>query len=175
MSAVKWLVPTRKCGKNISDTLAALASFDVICNQILNRRTATWNLLVKSTTVLTQPRLVNCNCIQNIAERVRLTFFKTPNKFSHYTTLTDKVSSVLLWRGLSCSYNMKKTKGKMLIIAAQLSTNHLYELKLLKNGVLFCWNSVTRIVIPGEKVATKSKTRRYRSWIEGRLDYEAAA
>lgn len=52
--------------------------------------------------------------------------------------LTGKVSSVLLWRNSSCSYNIKKTKGKMLTIAAQSSTNHLYDLKLLKNGVLFC-------------------------------------
>ena len=34
----------------------------------------------------------------------------------------------------------------MLIIAAQLSTNHLYDLKLLKNGVLFYWNSVTLLI-----------------------------
>ena len=89
MSAVKWLVPTSKCGKNIRNTLAALAScaaflslphFEVICNQILNRRTATWNLFVKSTAALMQQgRLI---AIQNIAERVRRTFLKTPNKFS---------------------------------------------------------------------------------------------
>ena len=46
---------TSKCGKNISDTLGYascatflfLSHFDVICDLLLNRRTATWNLFVK--------------------------------------------------------------------------------------------------------------------------------
>ena len=46
---------TSKCGKNISDTLgyASCATFlflphlNVICDLLLNRRTATWNLFVK--------------------------------------------------------------------------------------------------------------------------------
>ena len=46
---------TSKCGKDISDTLACgscatflfLPHFDVICDLLLNRRTATWNLFVK--------------------------------------------------------------------------------------------------------------------------------
>ena len=46
---------TSKCGKNISDALGCalcatflfLPHFDVICDLLLNRRTATWNLLVK--------------------------------------------------------------------------------------------------------------------------------
>ena len=45
---------TSKCGKNISDTLGCalcatflfLPHFDVICDLLLNRRTATWNLLL---------------------------------------------------------------------------------------------------------------------------------
>ena len=45
---------TSKCGKNISDTLGYascatflfLPLFDVICDLLLNRRTATWNLFV---------------------------------------------------------------------------------------------------------------------------------
>ena len=49
---------TSKCGKNTSDTLACsscatslfLPHFDVICDLLLNRRTATWNLFVKYTT-----------------------------------------------------------------------------------------------------------------------------
>ena len=44
-----------KCGKNISDTLSCalcatflfLPHFDVICDLLLNRRMATWNLFVK--------------------------------------------------------------------------------------------------------------------------------
>ena len=48
---------TPKCGKNISDTLGCawcatflfLPHFDIICDLLLNRRTATWNLLVKHT------------------------------------------------------------------------------------------------------------------------------
>ena len=47
---------TSKCGKNLSDTLGCasrttflfLPHFDVICDLLLNRRTATWNLFVKS-------------------------------------------------------------------------------------------------------------------------------
>ena len=46
---------TPKCGKNISDTLGyrlvchflLLPHFDVICDLLLKRRTATWNLFVK--------------------------------------------------------------------------------------------------------------------------------
>ena len=41
---------TSKRGKNISDTLAAtslfLPHFDVICDLLLNRHTATWNMFV---------------------------------------------------------------------------------------------------------------------------------
>ena len=48
-----------KCGKNISNTLGYascstflfLPHFDVICDLLLNRRMATWNLFVKSTTI----------------------------------------------------------------------------------------------------------------------------
>ena len=50
-----------KCGKNISDTLGCascatflfLPHFDVICDLLLNRRTATWNLFVKYTIAAT--------------------------------------------------------------------------------------------------------------------------
>ena len=53
---------TSKCGKNISDTLGCascatflfLPHFDVICDLLLNRRTATWNLFVKWSTVVKQ-------------------------------------------------------------------------------------------------------------------------
>ena len=46
---------TSKCGMNISDTLGCtscatflfLPHFDIICDLLLNRRTATWNLFVK--------------------------------------------------------------------------------------------------------------------------------
>ena len=49
---------TPKCGKNVSDTLCYascatllfLPHFDVICDLLLNRRTATWNLFVNSIT-----------------------------------------------------------------------------------------------------------------------------
>ena len=45
---------TSKCGKSISDTLSCalcatflfLPHFDVMCDLLLNRRTATWNLFV---------------------------------------------------------------------------------------------------------------------------------
>ena len=59
MSAVRRPQMTSKCGKNISDTLACglcatslfLRHFNVICDLLLNRRTATWNLFVKWTTL----------------------------------------------------------------------------------------------------------------------------
>ena len=46
---------TSKCGKNISDTLGCascatflfLPHFDIICDLLLNRRTAPWNLFVR--------------------------------------------------------------------------------------------------------------------------------
>ena len=46
---------TSKCGKNSSDTLSCASCatflfvlhFDVICDLLLNRRTATWNLFAK--------------------------------------------------------------------------------------------------------------------------------
>ena len=52
---------TSKCGKNISDTLGCalcatflfLPHFDVICDLLLNRRTATWNLFVKQSMLTT--------------------------------------------------------------------------------------------------------------------------
>ena len=53
---------TSKCGKNISDTLGCalcatflfLPHFDVICDLLLNRRTATRNLFVKLLTMGTE-------------------------------------------------------------------------------------------------------------------------
>ena len=39
----------QKCGKNISDTFLFLPHFDIICDLLLNRHTATWNLFVKLT------------------------------------------------------------------------------------------------------------------------------
>ena len=39
---------TSKCGKSISDFIV-FTTFDVICDLLLNRRTATWNLFVKLT------------------------------------------------------------------------------------------------------------------------------
>ena len=62
---------TSKCGKNISDTLGYascatylfLPHFDVICDLLLNRRTATWNLFVKLTTPNASPRLVGAGLV----------------------------------------------------------------------------------------------------------------
>ena len=59
---------TSKCGKNISDTLGCascatflfLPHFDVICDLLLNRRTATWNLFVKYLTWLLYIQLGAC-------------------------------------------------------------------------------------------------------------------
>ena len=38
---------TSKCGKNISATFLLLPHVEVICDLLLNRRTATWNVFVK--------------------------------------------------------------------------------------------------------------------------------
>ena len=39
---------TSKCGENISDNTSLFSThFDVICDLLLNRRTATWNLFVQ--------------------------------------------------------------------------------------------------------------------------------
>ena len=38
---------TSKCGKNISATFLLLPHFDVLCDLLLNKRSATWNLFVK--------------------------------------------------------------------------------------------------------------------------------
>ena len=54
---------TSKCAKNISNTLGCtscatflfLPHFDVICDLLLNRRTATWNLFVNQTCNSTRP------------------------------------------------------------------------------------------------------------------------
>ena len=46
---------TSKCGKNINDTIFFILTtfhFDIICDLLVNRRTATWNLFVK-------PRMAN--------------------------------------------------------------------------------------------------------------------
>ena len=62
---------TSKCGKNISDTLGCascatflfLPHFDVICDLLLNRRMATWNLFVKWNTLMMQ-----ANCLAKIVQ-----------------------------------------------------------------------------------------------------------
>ena len=59
---------TSKCDKNISDTLSCascayflfLPHFDVICDLLLNKRTATWNLFVKWTPTDDAMKSLNC-------------------------------------------------------------------------------------------------------------------
>ena len=61
---------TSKCGKNISDTLGYascatflfLPHFDVICDLLLNRRTATWNLFVKYCCIFANKRPQSFKC-----------------------------------------------------------------------------------------------------------------
>ena len=53
-SVIRHMQKTSKCGKNISDALACgscatslfLPHFDVICDLLMNKRTATWNLYI---------------------------------------------------------------------------------------------------------------------------------
>ena len=67
---------TSKCGKNNSDTLACgscatslfLRHFDAICDLLLNRRTATWNLFVKLITIIT----TITKLIKNVNENVNI-------------------------------------------------------------------------------------------------------
>ena len=58
---------TSKCDKNISDTLSSASCatflflhFDVICDLLLNKRTATWNLFVKWTPPDDAMKPLNC-------------------------------------------------------------------------------------------------------------------
>ena len=59
---------TSNCRKNISDTrlspvvtLFFFPHFDVICDQLLNRRTATWNLSVYKSLLMTSSMRLSCN------------------------------------------------------------------------------------------------------------------
>ena len=76
---------TSKCGENISDTLGYascatflfLSHFDVICDLLLNRCTATWNLFVKQTT-LSHIRFVFSDTIKGFKIK---TSAKKPRRF----------------------------------------------------------------------------------------------
>ena len=63
---------TSKCAKSISTTPGCascatfLPHFDVICNLLLNRRTATWNLFVNQTCNSTRPDSRPVNCISRV-------------------------------------------------------------------------------------------------------------
>ena len=65
---------TSKCGKNISDTLGCascatflfLPHFDVICDLLLNRRTATWNLFVNQTILLVKGEPLGRERVNNV-------------------------------------------------------------------------------------------------------------
>ena len=90
---------TSKCGKNISDTIgyASCATFlflphiDVVCDLLLNRRTATWNLFVKLTNigVITNIRYINtirCFSILYLTNR----FHVAVRLFSNRSQMTSK-------------------------------------------------------------------------------------
>ena len=61
---------TSKCGKNVSDTLGCawcatflfLPHFDIICDLLLNRCMATWNLFVKYLTITDQQHIIKFPC-----------------------------------------------------------------------------------------------------------------
>ena len=87
---------TSKCGMNISDTLGCascatflfLPHFDVICDLLLNRRTATWNLFVKCTPVpLTVPSY-------NVS--VSVSYSKTQLKLAKLKCSYDNVNLIRL-------------------------------------------------------------------------------
>ena len=87
---------TSKCGKNISDTLGCascatslfLPHFDVICDLLLNRRTATWNLFVNH---------IALGISNTYSVRLHMEdFFRTPNVVAVGCNLSDGVSRFLL-------------------------------------------------------------------------------
>ena len=112
---------TAKCGTNISDTLPlvwyffVLTHFDVICDLLLNRCTATWNLFVKYTTL-------NHICFLPQYQRNKifvLTIEHTDSDLKvhslHYANelfVCVRLFQNLLQTRLICRNNLKKCLGK---------------------------------------------------------------
>ena len=59
---------TSKCACGSCATSLFLRHFDVICDLLLNRRTATWNLFVKLITIITTITIL----IKNVNENVNI-------------------------------------------------------------------------------------------------------
>ena len=84
---------TSKCGKNISGTLGCascatflfLPHFDIICDLLLNRRTATWNLFVNCITCAYTG--VACDKFENVTDSKMI--LKIKYFLSMYVKLTD--------------------------------------------------------------------------------------
>ena len=100
---------TSKCGKNISDTLACepaarvslmfLPHFDVICDLLLNRRTATGNLFVKFSIHAFEYSLVKngLKCRRLISHPDTIPYLRSVKKISY---LTSAHAEMELYKGL---------------------------------------------------------------------------
>ena len=77
---------TSKCGENISDNTSLFSThFDVICDLLLNRPTATWNLLVKLITIITTITIL----IKNVNENVHINAFNVDVDVNVKVNLND--------------------------------------------------------------------------------------
>ena len=90
---------TSKCGKNISDKFACgscttslfLPHFDVICDLLLNRRMATWNLFVKYDWLHFCPGNPNCNWASMLSGLLaRLTTLRKNEIYGSLYTCSEK-------------------------------------------------------------------------------------
>ena len=109
---------TSKCGKNISDTLGCsscatflfLPHFDVICDLLLNRRTATWNLFVKFYTLLRSFKTCRWWC-----KRPWARFSKVPKTFRARKAICKTTTCLFCKAGLfiRCKGNKNQNNRKV--------------------------------------------------------------
>ena len=114
---------TSKCGKNIIDTLGYascvtylfLPHFDVICDLLLNRRTATWNLFVNHSLCINEKRLlraINKNTIILLPTCLKVYFGKAYSATCVLDEIvqkqTQKQNHCWLQRSIRLSYFDKK-------------------------------------------------------------------
>ena len=138
---------TSKCGKNISDTLGCascatflfLPHFDVICDLLLNRRTATWNLFAKW---------------QGKSER--FDWFFLGQDFPIRT-----VSIPFPWKRSSAVYFLFSKAGKFITCMAQLPSNKLFTNLAISSSTVEYWPSVVFVRISLRSVRTATTSDQY--------------
>ena len=137
---------TSKCGKNISDTLGCascatflfLPHFDVICDLLLKRRTATWNLFVNQ---------------MRFSLPSRSCFLKLPNDRANVKWLLNNWELLESWLSQTIGNPELAEKGvKFLIISANvffsLDRIVMYPMSIkasatLNNSMSFFFNSAS--------------------------------